>query len=101
MSIYSYFGILEILLPHSINFHSLYCFQSCLALGLACLAAVSAQYHGGYGGHESHGGYAGLGGYGGHGGYSGGHGGYDDHSHVDYYVSTSLFSLKIIKLKIG
>lgn len=63
---------------------------------------MSAQYHGGYGGHESHGGYAGLGGYsGGHGGYSGGHGGYDDHSHVDYYVSISLFSLKIIKLKIG
>lgn len=56
-----------------------------MALGLACLAAASAQYHGGYGGH---GGYAGLGGYsGGHGGYSGGHGGYDDHSHVDYYVS--------------
>lgn len=61
---------------------------------------MSAQYHGGYGGHESHGGYAGLGGYGGHGGYSGGHGGYDDHSHVDYHVSISFFSLKITKLKI-
>lgn len=71
-----------------------------MALGLACLAAVSAQYHGGYGGHESHGGYAGLGGYGGHGGYSGGHGGYDDHSHVDYYVSIYFFGLTIIKLKL-